>query len=125
MRPSLWSESAESEHSFIEIHYLSVRLTHLMQEWFHSMEVTAIIRFSKDYFSLASLDIFEPDFVLQINATDGWWRYFLFHQIVDETVALSQLVIDERILATWTERPSTQCVAISTFDQFVGPISKE
>jgi UV DNA damage repair endonuclease len=38
---------------------------------------------------------------------------FSFHQIVDETVALSQQMIDERILATWTERPSTQCVAMS------------
>jgi hypothetical protein len=42
------------------------------------MEETAIMRFSKVYLSLASLDVFKPDFVLQINATDGGWRYFLF-----------------------------------------------
>jgi hypothetical protein len=35
------------------------------------MEELAIVRFSEVNFSLASLDIFEPDFVLQINATDG------------------------------------------------------
>jgi hypothetical protein len=37
---------------------------------------------------------------------------FSFHQIACETVALSQPMIDERILATWMERPSTQCVAV-------------
>jgi hypothetical protein len=45
-----------------------------------------------------------------------------FHQIACETVALSQPIIDERILATWMERPSTQCVAvcisIDSEDQF-------
>jgi hypothetical protein len=35
------------------------------------MEKTAILRFTKVNFSLASLDVFEPDFVLQVNATDG------------------------------------------------------
>jgi hypothetical protein len=29
------------------------------------------MRFSKVNFSLASLDVFKPNFVLQINATDG------------------------------------------------------
>jgi hypothetical protein len=47
---------------------------------------------------------------------------FSFHQFVDETVALSQPMIDERILATWMERPSTQCVTMCTLidsgDQF-------
>jgi hypothetical protein len=37
---------------------------------------------------------------------------FSSHQIVDGTSALSQPMIDERILATWMERPSTQCVAV-------------
>jgi hypothetical protein len=41
------------------------------------MEKTAIMRFSKVYLSLASLDVFKPDFVLQVNATDGGWRYLL------------------------------------------------
>jgi len=36
------------------------------------------MRFRKVYFSLPTLDVFEPDFVLQVNATDGGWRYFLF-----------------------------------------------
>ncbi len=27
--------------------------------------------------SLASLDVFELDFVLQVNARDGGWRYLL------------------------------------------------
>jgi hypothetical protein len=35
-----------------------------------------------------------------------------FHQIACETVALSQQMIDERILATWMERPSTQCAVV-------------
>jgi hypothetical protein len=86
------------------------------------MEETAIMRFSKVNFSLASLDVFKPDFVLQVNATDSLWRYFLFTKSPDETVALSQPMIDERILATWMERPSTQCVAmcilIDSVDQF-------
>jgi hypothetical protein len=42
------------------------------------MEETAIMRFSEVNFSLASLDVFKPDFVLQVNATDGGWRYLLF-----------------------------------------------
>jgi hypothetical protein len=42
------------------------------------MEKLAIMRLSKVYLSLASLDVFKPDFVLQVNATDGGWRYFLF-----------------------------------------------
>jgi hypothetical protein len=37
---------------------------------------------------------------------------FSFHQIACETVALSQPMINERILAMLTERPSTQCVAM-------------
>jgi hypothetical protein len=45
-----------------------------------------------------------------------------FHQIACETVALSQQMIDERILATWMERPSTQCAVVRTYidsgDQF-------
>jgi hypothetical protein len=28
-------------------------------------------------FTLASLDVFKPDFLFQVNATDGGWRYFL------------------------------------------------
>jgi hypothetical protein len=35
------------------------------------MEERAIVWFSEVNFSLASLDVFEPDFVLQVNATDG------------------------------------------------------
>jgi hypothetical protein len=42
------------------------------------MEETAIMRFSEVYLSLASLDVFKPDFMLQINATNRGWRYFLF-----------------------------------------------
>jgi hypothetical protein len=42
------------------------------------MEELAVMRFGKVYFSLASLDVFKPDFVLQVNATDSGWRYFLF-----------------------------------------------
>jgi hypothetical protein len=49
-----------------------------------------------------------------------------FKQIICETVALSQPIIDERILATWMERPSTQCVAVCTLidsgDHFKGII---
>ena len=42
------------------------------------MEELAVMRFGKVYLSLASLDVFEPDFELQVNATDGGQRYFLF-----------------------------------------------
>jgi hypothetical protein len=42
------------------------------------MEDLAIMRFSKVDLSLASLDVFKPNFVLQVNATDSGWRYFLF-----------------------------------------------
>jgi hypothetical protein len=35
-----------------------------------------------------------------------------FQQITYNTVALSQQMIDERILATWMEKPSIQCVAM-------------
>jgi hypothetical protein len=35
------------------------------------MEERAIMRFSEVNFSLASLDVFKPNFVLQVNATDG------------------------------------------------------
>jgi hypothetical protein len=35
------------------------------------MEERAIVRISEVNFSLASLDVFKPDFVLQANATDG------------------------------------------------------
>jgi hypothetical protein len=35
------------------------------------MEERTIVRFSEVNFSLASLDIFKPDFVLQVNATDS------------------------------------------------------
>jgi hypothetical protein len=35
-----------------------------------------------------------------------------FHQIACETSALSQPMIDVRILAMWMEKPSTQCVAV-------------
>jgi hypothetical protein len=35
------------------------------------------VRFSKIYLSLASLDVFKPNFVLQVNAADGGWRYLL------------------------------------------------
>jgi len=44
----------------------------------HAIEEGAIMRFSKVYLSLSSFDVFKPDFVLQVNATDGGWRYFLF-----------------------------------------------
>jgi hypothetical protein len=42
------------------------------------MEERAVMRFSEVYLSLSSFDVFKPDFVLQVNATDGGWRYFLF-----------------------------------------------
>jgi hypothetical protein len=35
------------------------------------------MRFGKVYFSLPTLDVFEPDFVLQVNAPDGGRRYLL------------------------------------------------
>jgi hypothetical protein len=41
------------------------------------MEETAMMRFSKVYLSLASLDVFKPNFVFQVNATYGGWRYLL------------------------------------------------
>jgi hypothetical protein len=41
------------------------------------MEERAIVRFSEINFSLASLDVFKPDFVFQVNATYGGWRYLL------------------------------------------------
>ncbi len=41
------------------------------------MEEKAVMRLGEVYLSLASLDVFKPDFVLQVNATDGGWRYFL------------------------------------------------
>jgi hypothetical protein len=53
------------------------------------MEETAIMRFSEVNFSLASLDVFKPDFVLQVNATDGGWRYFLFTKSPVKHCALS------------------------------------
>jgi hypothetical protein len=34
------------------------------------------MRFGEVYFSLATLDVFEPDFVFQVNATNARWRYF-------------------------------------------------
>ncbi len=43
----------------------------------HALEERTIMRFGEVYLSLASLDVFKPDFVLQVNATDGGWRYFL------------------------------------------------
>ena len=64
MRPSLRSESAESEHCFIEVYHLSVRFTHLIHKRVYAMEERAVMRFSEVYLSLASLDVFEPDFVL-------------------------------------------------------------
>ncbi len=42
------------------------------------MEELAVMRFGKVDLSLATLDVFEPDFVLQVNGTDGGRRYFLF-----------------------------------------------
>jgi hypothetical protein len=42
------------------------------------MEELAIVRFSEVNFSLASFNVLKPDFVLQVNATDGGWRYLLF-----------------------------------------------
>jgi hypothetical protein len=42
------------------------------------MEEFAVMRFGKVDLSLTSFDVFKPDFVLQVNATDSGWRYFLF-----------------------------------------------
>jgi len=47
----------------------------------HAMEERAVMRLGEVYLSLASLDVFKPDFVLQVNATDGGWRYFLFTKL--------------------------------------------
>ena len=69
------------------------------------------MRFGEVYLSLASLDVFKPDFVLQINATNGGSVIFSFRQIVCETAAPSPPVIDELIPATWMEKLSTQCAA--------------
>jgi hypothetical protein len=35
------------------------------------------MRFGEVYFSLATLDVFEPDFVFQVDATNARWRYLL------------------------------------------------
>jgi len=42
------------------------------------MEELAVMRFGEVDLSLTSLDVFKPNFVLQVNATDGCCRYFLF-----------------------------------------------
>ncbi len=75
------------------------------------MEELAIMWFGEVDLSLASLDVFKPDFVIQVNATDGGRRYF-FHQIPCETSAPSPPVIDARITPTWTEKPTTQYAAM-------------
>jgi hypothetical protein len=63
------------------------------------MEERAIMWFSKVIFSLASLDVFKPDFLLK-NKCEGWWMAISSsHQIAYGTSALSRPVIDERILA--------------------------
>ena len=41
------------------------------------MEELAVMRFGEVDLSLASLDVFKPDFVLQVNATEGGRRYLL------------------------------------------------
>ena len=43
----------------------------------HAIEELAVMRFGKVDLTLASLDCFKPDFVLQINATNGGWGYLL------------------------------------------------
>jgi hypothetical protein len=48
-----------------------------VQEGLHAIEERAVMRFGEVYFSLAALDVFEPDFVLQVNATNGRRRYLL------------------------------------------------
>ena len=105
-------------------HHLSVRFTHLIHEWVHAMEERAIMRLGEVYFSLASLDVFKPDFVLQVNATDGWWRYLLLtkssmehlHSLASDRWADSCNVDGE------TKYP--MCCYVN-LDQFGGPISKE
>jgi hypothetical protein len=41
------------------------------------MKELAVMRLGEVYFSLPTLDVFEPDFVLQVNAPDGGRRYLL------------------------------------------------
>jgi hypothetical protein len=36
----------------------------------HAIEERAVMRLGEVYLSLASFDVFEPDFVLQVNATN-------------------------------------------------------
>jgi len=45
------------------------------------MEQRAIVGFSKVDLSFASLDVLKFDFVLQVYATDGGWRYLLFTKL--------------------------------------------
>jgi hypothetical protein len=69
------------------------------------------MRFGKVYLSLPTLDVFEPDFVIQVNAPDGGRRYYYSHQIACGTAAPSPPMIDAQIAATLMEKPSTQCAA--------------
>ena len=104
MRPSFWSESAESEHCFIEVYHLGNRFTHMFHERVHAMEERerAVIRLSKVYLSLSSFDVFKPNFVLQINAPDGWWRYLLFTKSPMEHLrSLSQWQVSGFLQSGW------------------------
>ncbi len=69
-----------------------------------------VMRFSELGLSLASLDVYKPDFELQVNAMDRDRRYFFFTESPVKQLALSP-VIDARIPAMWMEKPSTQCAA--------------
>jgi hypothetical protein len=44
------------------------------------MDELAVMRFGKVDLSLSlkSHDVFKPDFVLQVNATESGWRYYFF-----------------------------------------------
>jgi hypothetical protein len=77
----------------------------------HSIEERAIMRFSKVYLSLPSLDVFKPDFVLQSKCDEWMMVTFSFNQITCLTAAPSPPVIDVLVLATWMEKPSSRCAA--------------
>jgi hypothetical protein len=69
------------------------------------MEELAIVRFSEVNFSLASLDVLEPDFVLQVNAPDGWWRYLLFTKSPMEHLrSLSQWQVSGFLQSGWRKQ---------------------
>ena len=73
MSPALRSECPECKHCLINVNHFSVWLLHLIQHWAHSMEQWAVVGIRKVNVSLSSLDVLEPDLVLQVYTTDSGW----------------------------------------------------